>query len=325
MNNRRMRLAGCMCLLLASCTDTARLEETETAMQQYRQDAAENRRALEQATEELKSVLIERKRVDAELAKTRKELEQADNRLTEVTRSVEELRATAEERVSSAERDRKLAEDTNRIEAKKAALLVAVTRLELGDARAQAASLREQLQRRPLPVPVGSPETVFSGKIVFDGKPPALAPLVTLGAAPKDGAVCAAQTAIPNEQLLVGPQGGIANVFVYLDRLPAVLQGVTTPVPSDPVIFDRKACMFIPHALLVRVGQKILVKNGDPIVSNVHTDPRRNQQSNFLVRANERGFRSSTRNQRASRSESDPISTIGKAPGICRSTIGLRR
>jgi len=56
----------------------------------------------------------------------------------------------------------------------------------------------------------------ITGKIVVDGAPPQLPVLVTKGDPNvKDANVCAVKD-IPNEKLVVGKKGGLANCFVYL-------------------------------------------------------------------------------------------------------------
>ncbi len=121
----------------------------------------------------------------------------------------------------------------------------------------------------------------LSGKITFDGQVPSFPPLVKKGMASKDVAVCAATKDIPNEQLLVGPGGGIKNVFIYLAKAP---KGVEIPeVPSATVDCDQKECLFLTHALIVRTGQTILVKSGDGVAHNTHTYPVRNASVNFSI------------------------------------------
>lgn len=124
------------------------------------------------------------------------------------------------------------------------------------------------------------------GRIVYKGTPPELAPLIPQGAATRDGEVCAADMNIPDQSLVVSGDGGIRNVFVYLDKAP---KGVEIPaVPSEPVPFDQKNCVFLPHALLVRVDQPIKVLNDDAVQHNTHTFPTRNAPFNNAIKPNDR-------------------------------------
>jgi hypothetical protein len=68
-------------------------------------------------------------------------------------------------------------------------------------------------------------------------------------------------------------------VVVYVsDGLPA---GQTFNPPAEPAVLDRKGCMYVPHVLPVMVGQKILVKNDDTFLHNVHALSTVNPAFNF--------------------------------------------
>ena len=127
----------------------------------------------------------------------------------------------------------------------------------------------------------------FSGVITYDGPMPELPLIVKRGdTKAKDAAVCAAHD-VPDESLLVNSAAGhgVANVFVYLTKAP---KGTQSSVPDEPVVMDQKGCIFLPHAMLVRVGQTVLVKSDDAIPHNVHTLPVRNTGLNSLVAPNDR-------------------------------------
>lgn len=115
----------------------------------------------------------------------------------------------------------------------------------------------------------------FKGVVTFKGKPPARKVVVTKGDAtvkPEDRAICAAEEHFSDE-LMVNEKAdnGVANVFVYLRKAP---DGYKAPkVPDEPVVFDQKDCHFIPHALIVRCNQKVLIKSDDNLVHNTHTNP----------------------------------------------------
>ncbi|MEX2288043.1 MAG: carboxypeptidase regulatory-like domain-containing protein [Planctomycetaceae bacterium] len=125
----------------------------------------------------------------------------------------------------------------------------------------------------------------FKGKVVMQGTAPQLEALVRKGANIKDADVCAAQD-IPNEKLVVGPSGGVANVFVYLQTAPPGAK--TTDPPADPVLFDQKGCHFIPHALFVQVGRPLQVVSGDEVAHNTHTKPVRGTQFNAIINKGDR-------------------------------------
>lgn len=126
----------------------------------------------------------------------------------------------------------------------------------------------------------------WKGKVILEGAAPDLAPILKKGSPTKPGdEVCVAGD-LPNERLVVGEGGGVANTFVFLSKPPA---GATVaPVPKEPAFFDQKNCKFIPHALLVRAGQPLLIQSGDPIAHNTHTFPNRNTLFNQTIPVNER-------------------------------------
>lgn len=125
----------------------------------------------------------------------------------------------------------------------------------------------------------------ISGQVVFEGDAPPAVLLVKKGDAVKDSAVCAAED-VPNESLEVNAESkGIKNVFVYLEKTPA---GAKLEEATEPVIFDQKVCQFLPHCLLMRTKQPVLVMSGDSVAHNTHTSPTRNSQFNSTISPNER-------------------------------------
>ncbi|MEO1523954.1 MAG: methylamine utilization protein [Planctomycetota bacterium] len=86
-----------------------------------------------------------------------------------------------------------------------------------------------------------------------------------------------------DETFVVNPENkGVANIFVY------VKAGRRTKLPkieSKPklVELDNKNCRFEPHALLLRVGDTLRVKNSDDTGHNVKIDFFRNEQMSVMV------------------------------------------
>ncbi len=102
------------------------------------------------------------------------------------------------------------------------------------------------------------------GKISVDGALPGFAPILAKGEQTKD-AICS-EVAVPNETV-VGENGGLGNVFVYLKKVPNV--DIPAP-PTEQINFDQQGCVFLPHAQIVQVGQPVLLKNSDPVAHNVN-------------------------------------------------------
>lgn len=107
----------------------------------------------------------------------------------------------------------------------------------------------------------------------------------------KDNAVCAApgKPALVDESLVVGKDGGVQNVFVYL--VPKAGTKVNAhpsyeETAKDKVTLDNKNCRFEPHALAVRTGQTLILKNSDPTGHNSNLAFTANTPQNPLIAAN---------------------------------------
>jgi hypothetical protein len=113
---------------------------------------------------------------------------------------------------------------------------------------------------------------ILQGRVVLSGQAPSLPPSVKAGQEIKDKEVCAAID-LPNEQLVLGDGGGVANAFVFLPRAPK--GGLPLEESTDPIIFDQKNCRFIPHCLIAPVGREVRVLSDDPVAHNTHTYPKK--------------------------------------------------
>jgi hypothetical protein len=80
-----------------------------------------------------------------------------------------------------------------------------------------------------------------------------------------------------DESVLIGKSGGLANVFVYVKNPPP---GEYKPL-GEPAILDQQGSIFTPRVQGVRVGQELLMKNGDPFIHNVRSLSRKNRQFNI--------------------------------------------
>src|SRR5438477_3287652 len=107
-----------------------------------------------------------------------------------------------------------------------------------------------------------------TGTIKFEGTPPHER-AIDMSKDP----VCAKQhtTPVHTENVVVGQDKGLANVVVYIpEGLPA---SAVTQVPSQPIVWDQKGCMYKPHVAGMDVGQKLKVVNSDPTTHNIHPLP----------------------------------------------------
>jgi hypothetical protein len=129
----------------------------------------------------------------------------------------------------------------------------------------------------------GTDKALFTGRVTVAGSAPTLSPLVVKGNPNIKDAVCVAQD-IPDESVIVGDEGGLANVFVYAKKVP---EGVEVPpAPTEPVVMDQLGCRFVPQAMVFRVGQPLLMKNSDPVSHNVRTNGF-TQQINQIISPND--------------------------------------
>jgi plastocyanin len=68
---------------------------------------------------------------------------------------------------------------------------------------------------------------------------------------------------------VVGPNKEVADVVVMLKGI----TGKSTGASAPPAVLDQKGCEYTPSILAVQTGQKVIVKNSDPVLHNVHTLP----------------------------------------------------
>ena len=89
---------------------------------------------------------------------------------------------------------------------------------------------------------------------------------------------------------VVGPEGGLANVLVWLKN------AHPSPPLVQPPELNQAGCMFEPYVLAVVAGQKFRVRNSDPTLHNLHFTPAKNHEINlgqtFQGQVNELAFRS---------------------------------
>lgn len=80
----------------------------------------------------------------------------------------------------------------------------------------------------------------------------------------KNQEVC--HTEKSDETYVTADDGGLAWVIVSIDN---ITEG--KPMDSDPEpVLDNKECAFHPHVVTVTTGQKLIIKNDDPILHNTH-------------------------------------------------------
>ncbi len=111
----------------------------------------------------------------------------------------------------------------------------------------------------------------LKGRFVYDGKAPVPKPLQIT----KDSEVCGKHKLV-DESLVVGADGGLKNVVVYIytgpgDQAPKVHPDLAKAA-EEPVVFDNIHCRFEPRVALVQTGQTLTLANSDPVAHNTKVD-----------------------------------------------------
>ena len=107
----------------------------------------------------------------------------------------------------------------------------------------------------------------ITGKITLKGTPPPAVELTDV----KNNADCSKfhKEPVMTQHFIVGKGGELANVIVALKGVPAKAGGEA----AKPAVLDQKNCLYAPQILAIQTSQKLLVKNSDPVLHNVHTLP----------------------------------------------------
>jgi plastocyanin len=110
----------------------------------------------------------------------------------------------------------------------------------------------------------------ITGTISLKGTPPAEKDIVPLKEDPNCGKL---YSSMPTTRFyVVGAKGELADVVVALQGVEGKSAGDSAP----PAVLDQKACEYVPQIMAVQTGQKVVVKNSDQVLHNVHdvpTDP----------------------------------------------------
>ena len=79
------------------------------------------------------------------------------------------------------------------------------------------------------------------------------------------------QTPVKMENVMVGSNGGLQNVVLYISE---GLSGASaSATPSQEPAFDQHNCMYSPHVLVVDADEKFKVTNSDQTTHNIHPLP----------------------------------------------------
>jgi plastocyanin len=115
-----------------------------------------------------------------------------------------------------------------------------------------------------------------TGVITFKGTPPAE---TSFASKMQDDPNCVAiyNGKYPSTRFYaVGANGELADVVVSLKGISGKAASADTP----PATLDQKGALYVPQIMAVQTGQKLIVKNSDSFIHNVHTLPTANPESN---------------------------------------------
>ncbi|MDX1382968.1 MAG: TonB-dependent receptor [Thermoanaerobaculia bacterium] len=115
----------------------------------------------------------------------------------------------------------------------------------------------------------------ISGRVTFDGEPPERRPL-KMNADPKCVEIHGG-TEVLSRDTLVSEDGGLANVFLYLETPPAG----TFPTPSEPVILSQEGCLYTPRVQGIVLEQTLQIENADDTLHNVRALAVKNRPFNL--------------------------------------------
>jgi len=125
----------------------------------------------------------------------------------------------------------------------------------------------------------------LTGTFVFDGVAPPPKALVVN----KDQEFCGRFGAVDESLIVNKRNGGIKNIVVYLYSKPDGPQPKVHPgyakTATSEVVFDNIRCRFVPHVVLLRTTQTLLLKNSDAVGHNAKIETRANSAANPLIRA----------------------------------------
>jgi hypothetical protein len=107
----------------------------------------------------------------------------------------------------------------------------------------------------------------ITGTITLKGTPPKEKDITPL----KEDVNCGKlHTEMPTTHFyVVGGNGELADVVISVQGI----SGKSTGAAQPAAVMDQKGCVYTPQILAVQTDQKIVVKNSDPVVHNVHDLP----------------------------------------------------
>ena len=117
------------------------------------------------------------------------------------------------------------------------------------------------------------------GRLVYDGQAPERKKLKV----DKD-LECCGKFDIRDESLMVGSDGALQNVFVYVRSRVATICPALEEAAEKRVTLDNRGCIFVPHCMSIWYpNQEFHIVNSDPVNQNVAFAPMNDTAANFVL------------------------------------------
>lgn len=119
----------------------------------------------------------------------------------------------------------------------------------------------------------------LTGRFVYDGTAPERKKLKV----DKD-VECCGKFDIRDESLMVGEDGGVANIFVYVRSRSFDVSPELTEAAEPRITLDNRNCIFIPHGMTIWTNkQEFYIVNSDPVAQNVAFNPLGDVAANIVI------------------------------------------
>jgi hypothetical protein len=107
----------------------------------------------------------------------------------------------------------------------------------------------------------------ISGTVTLKGTPPPEKEITQVKEDPNCGKLHTEP--VKTRFYVKGANDGLADCYVTLKGI----SGKSTGASAQPAVIDQKGCEYWPYVFGVQTGQKITVKNSDPVLHNIHPTP----------------------------------------------------
>ena len=107
----------------------------------------------------------------------------------------------------------------------------------------------------------------ITGTVTLKGTPPPEKSIDAIASDPNCGKLHSGP--VKTQFYVVGSKGELKDVVVVVRGI----SGKSTGESAAPLVMDQKGCEYVPYVTAVQSNQKIVVKNSDPVLHNIHPTP----------------------------------------------------